>query len=477
MTDSSQPRARWVPLAAAALVVTTVAQNGDVSALMVTIGVLLLLLAAGAAVAAARGATLPVPQPMVLAVITSVLTIPTGLMLGQVIAPGSAIGKALIIVLVVFGAAAAVGAPSPSVMLSRWPSSATIIYVALMCSLLAAGVAAVHLTIDVHVFLTDGARALLHGENPYNVTFPNVYSPEDSAGFYGPGVVVGDHLAYGYPYLPVTLFGAVPGYLLGDVRLSGVVLLGLLAVLIVLTTPDLRGRFVAVTLISAPIVGSVIFRSWTEAAQVALVGFAVVALKRQRLLLAAVLVGLALSTKQYLVVAVPALWLLRSVFGRREWLALFGTAVLVTVPFVLANPREFWRAVVEWQFIQPFRPESLSLLALSVNQLSWPPPAVYGVLPVVVGLIVALVLAWRLAPGTSAFLLTVGLSLLATVLLSKQAFVNYYLFVGSCFLLAAWTAGDADPAFRFTSRSLSRGVTDVGDVPESPVSTPGPGAR
>jgi hypothetical protein len=464
VTYRALPKARWVQLAAAALVVMTVAQNGDVSSMVAAVGVLLLLLAGAAAFTAALAVPLVVPRSGILGAVTCALTVPTAVILGQLLAPSSGVGRLVILVLVVLGAGAVVAAPSAWLLFSRWPRASTAVYVGTMCGLLAAAVAVLHLRIDVHVFLTDGVRALLNGENPYTVTFPNVYSPTDSAGFYGTGVVVADHLAYGYPYLPGTLFGAVPGYLLGDVRLSGVLLLGLLAVLVVLTTPDLRSRFVAVMLIGAPVVASVVFRSWTETVQVAVFGFAVVALERRRLLAAAVLLGLGLTTKQYLVVTLPALWLLRGVFGRREWLTLFGTAFVVTVPFVLADPREFWRAVVEWQLIQPFRPESLSLLALSVNQIGWPPPAVFGLLPVGVGVAVALLLAWRLSPGTSAFLLTMGLALLATVLLSKQAFVNYYLFVGGCLLLAAWTSTDTDPVFRFRSRLLPRGVAEVGDV-------------
>jgi len=60
------------------------------------------------------------------------------------------------------------------------------------------------------------------------------------------------------------------------------------------------------------------------------------------------------------------------------------------------------------------------------------------------------------------FLLTTALALLATVLLSKQAFVNYYMFVGGCLLLAAWVAGDRDPLLR--PRSLPGEVAQVGDV-------------
>ncbi|MEP6648912.1 MAG: hypothetical protein ABJA74_03245, partial [Lapillicoccus sp.] len=296
-----------------------------------------------------------------------------------------------------------------------------------------------------------------------------------SLAFYGSGAVLSDHLAYGFPYLPGTLVGTIPGYLLGDVRLSGVIMLGLLAVLVVLTTADLRGRLVAATLVTAPAIMTVVTGSWTEPMQVALIGFAVVALRRRHLLAAAVLLGLTLATKRYLVVALPAFWLLRGTFVRRDWIALLGSAVAVTLPFLLANPGEFWRAVVEWQLIQPFRPDSLSLLALSVNHFGWPPAAVYGVLPILVGLAVALVLAWRLTPGPAAFLLTMGLALLATVLLSKQAFA-----ITTCSSAAASCSPPGSPAIGI--RSSERGHSPVksrrsATCGESPGSMPSPSAR
>ena len=63
-------------------------------------------------------------------------------------------------------------------------------------------------------------------------------------------------------------------------------------------------------------------------------------------------------------------------------------------------------------------------------------PRFFGALPIATGLVVAVALALRLRPGIESFTLAVGLSLLATILLSKQAFMNYYLFVGGAFLIA-----------------------------------------
>jgi len=46
-----------------------------------------------------------------------------------------------------------------------------------------------------------------------------------------------------------------------------------------------------------------------------------------------------------------------------------STIVLITVPFFLWNPAAFWRAVVEFQFIQPFRIDALSHLVWMHNGL------------------------------------------------------------------------------------------------------------
>ncbi len=461
MTDPATT-VRWVPLAAAALLILATAPTGLSTPASAT-SVLLLLVAGATSIMAARGHTvLSVPRNAVVGIVSGVLAVPASLSLGDRLLSGSLVGLVAFAVVLPISTALVVAAPFARGSNDRRTRLVMLGFVVVFSALSALALGTLGRAIDVYEFLTRGVDALLHGSNPYATVFPNIYTPQESLAYYGPGAVVGDHLAYGFPYLPGTLLGAIPGFLLGDVRLSGVLLLGLLAVLMVLTTADLRGRLVAVTLITAPAIMTVIQGSWTEPMQVALIGFAVVALKRRHLLPAALLLGLTLATKQYLVVALPAFWLLRGAFARRDWFILLGSAVAVTLPFLLANPREFWRAVVEWQLIQPFRSDSVSLLALSVNQFGWPPAAVYGVLPIAVGLAVALLLAWRLNPGPSAFLLTTALALLATVLLSKQAFVNYYMFVGGCLLLAAWVAGDRDPAFR--RRSLPREVAEVGDV-------------
>jgi hypothetical protein len=109
----------------------------------------------------------------------------------------------------------------------------------------------------------------------------------------------------------------------------------------------------------------------------------------------------------------------------------------VTLPFFVIGPASFWKAIVEYQLIQPFRSDSISLLVSSVNTFGWPPPWTYGVLPLVGGGLTALALALHAPRTPAAFAAAVGLTLLVTILLSKQAFMNYYFLVSGAFLIAA----------------------------------------
>jgi hypothetical protein len=74
--------------------------------------------------------------------------------------------------------------------------------------------------IDVQVYLHDGVIRLLHGQNPYTMTIPNIYQSPFTEMFYGPDLVVQGRVPVGFPYLPVALLLSIPGYVLGDVRYS-----------------------------------------------------------------------------------------------------------------------------------------------------------------------------------------------------------------------------------------------------------------
>ena len=275
--------------------------------------------------------------------------------------------------------------------------------------------------IDVHVFLDYGAEALLDGSNPYSIDYPNIYGAEETGKYYGPGVVENGRIVFGLPYPPINLLWAVPAHLAGDVRLAGLLAMMILGAALWGRGTDRTANSLAVLLVASPVTAHVIGGSWTESSMAALLGMVVWSVRRDRLTLAAALLGLLFASKQYMVVAVPCLWLLRT-YATRGRVGVALTAALVTVvPFALWEPSDFWRAIVEFQLIQPFRADSLSILAWSVNHLGWPGEAVYGVLPLAAGGAVGVVVALRSKPSAATFAAGVGLSLLVTVLLSKQA--------------------------------------------------------
>lgn len=369
------------------------------------------------------------------------LAVPTGVKLASLTAGHS--GGLRLVEGFLYSAAVGVLASCPDFKWLRWLTTPRLLIVA-QAGILAW--AAHHYAdyIDVHVFLAGGVHRLVHGANPYSMTFPNIYGPFLGSLYYGAGVVIHGVVNYGFPYMPLSLLWALPSYLLGDVSYAGALGLGALAWALAGPSASRRSRAYAVLVVVMPGTVELMLGSWTETSIVALLGLAVWAIVTERLTLAAVLVGLLLVSKQYMIVALPCLWLLRPYMDRRRVALGVGTALVVTLPFVLLNVHAFWRSVVEWQFIQPFRPDSLSVLAYSTDHFAWPAPGSYGALSIGVGLAAAALFSWRVKPGAAQFATGIGLSILATLLFSKQAFINYYYLVGGAFLIAAW-ASEAVP--------------------------------
>ena len=290
--------------------------------------------------------------------------------------------------------------------------------------------------IDVEVYLHDGVIRLFNGQNPYTMTIPNIYKSPYTEMFYGPHLVVDGRVPVGFPYLPVALLVAIPGYLLGDVRYSQ--LIAMLVTFLVLRrlASDRVGRAAAVLALASPAAIPVLTHAWVEPSLVALLACLILAVERHRNALVAVFLGLFLASKQYVVLAIPTIWLLQRSVSRRVILIGFGVSAAVIMPFFLVNPAAFLKTTLAAQH-PPFRADSISLLVWSVNNFSWPPPWTFGLLPLLGGSLTAIVLAIRAPRTPSAFAGSFGLTLLVTILLSQTAFMNYYFLVSGAFLIGA----------------------------------------
>ncbi|HEX7660356.1 MAG TPA: hypothetical protein VF444_12850 [Pseudonocardiaceae bacterium] len=264
--------------------------------------------------------------------------------------------------------------------------------------------------IDVWVILRDSARALLHGQNPYALTFPDVPPGQTSSCF---------------NYWPVTFLSTAPGqWLLGDVRYveAGCVVAasGLLAWQAGKASGWRDRQALGTAVLVGLVPGSllVVQQAWTEPMLLlGMVGGALL-MRRGHYTWAAVPLGLALATKQHLVVLLPLL-LFWPRFGWRRLLLTGGVAAAVSAPWALADWSRFRLCTVDFFLGEQGPAQSLSLWRLLPGALQMP--------VLVLGMAAAVVVVLLRCPRTpGGFLIASGAVLAAFDLLNKQTFTNQW---------------------------------------------------
>jgi hypothetical protein len=275
-----------------------------------------------------------------------------------------------------------------------------------------------HPAIDVWIILQQSTRALLHGANPYQLSFSGVPAGQTNDCF---------------NYLPFTFLAAVPGrVLLGDVRYAEVaVLLGGVGMLVAAvqrrarrgSRPAWEPATLAVPLVvmslCLPGVLRVAQQSWNESMILGCLAAAVALVLWGHAWAAVVPVGLALATKQHVVLVLP-LWALWRGFGPRRALAAAGLGAAICLPWLVASPNRFYGCTVQFFFDLAARQDSLSVWKFMPG----------GLQPVVVLALIAggYVLAWRLLDGSvSSLVFGSGLLFAAFDLANKQSFENQWL--------------------------------------------------
>ncbi|MGI8871208.1 MAG: hypothetical protein ACR2KI_01225 [Candidatus Limnocylindria bacterium] len=313
-----------------------------------------------------------------------------------------------------------------------------------------------HPMIDVFDFQQKGAAALLHGVDPFSLHYKSLYPP--GSPLYSPEVQANGFLKFGFPYPPLSLLGILPSYVLfGDHRYAQLAAVALSALLIGHLTPRLISRRAAALLLLTPASFYVLISAWTEPlVALALSAMLFCAVRAPRFL--PVALGLVLGMKQYLaplaLLAIPLLRRQRPHGWVRALVVSLAVAALVAVPFVLWDPGGFWQSVVRLQFLQPYRVDSRSFLALLVGKHQ--PGALQWVAFGLAGSAMLLVLIRGVATPAR---LAVGVAFiyLAFFAFSKQSFMNYYYFCIAA-LCAAVAIDDASepPDAEQLSRPVSR---------------------
>ena len=298
--------------------------------------------------------------------------------------------------------------------------------------------------IDTYTVHQDSAAALRAGVNPYTITFPDIYRGESP--FFRPGVSVGGRLQFGYPYLPTTLLLAMPGHLLtGEHRFSQLACITAAAGLMAYARPNALGPLAAGMFLLTPRAFQVVEDAWTEPFLAFLLAAVVFTALRARRALPYVL-GVFLASKQYAIffaplalLLVPRPWNLATIWPI-AWRAAVS-ALVVNVPFVLWDVDAFLHSTVKYQLTAPFRPDSLSFLAMWARRSGTIPPT--AVAFVAMAIATALVL-WRAPRSPAGFALGVGFTCAAFFAFGKQAFLNNYYLVVAALWCAVAVADSGD---------------------------------
>jgi hypothetical protein len=282
---------------------------------------------------------------------------------------------------------------------------------------------------DVILIQREAIATLLAGDNPYSMTFPNIYGANSP--FYGPGMVSGDRVLYGYSYPPLLLLLALPGQVLaGDLRYSHLLALTIAGGLIAYARPGRVGSLAAALFLFAPRTYFVLEQSWTDCFVVMVLALLVFCACRWQRGFPVVL-GLFLGAKQYIVLALPLLWLLRPQLTRSPGLKVIlsiavMTAAVVTLPLALWDFSAFWRDLIVIQFQLPFRMDSLSFSAALARLTGIKLPSLVGFLAAGAAMVVAL---RRCPVSPSGFALGLTWVYFAFFAFNRQAFCNYYFLI------------------------------------------------
>jgi len=296
--------------------------------------------------------------------------------------------------------------------------------------------------IDVVVVHKEALDALLSNRDPYRISFANVYEPWQVEIFYNREALIGNRLAFGYPYPPASLLLAVPGYVLfGDYRYSELGLLLAAAALIGYSRATVTAKLAACLLLTTPRVWFVIEQGWTEPIAIFTLALAAFVIPRNSIAAGAAM-GLMGVTKQYL--AFSGLAVLRFIFATRWRLVVFAVtafvACAVTLPIALWHPNAFMRSVVWLQTLEPFRMDSLSYLSWAARSGLGRGTFIWAVGAAVIAAVVSL---WTTRNTAAGFATSVAITTFMMFAFGSKAFCNYYFFVvgALCCAVGAFPSG------------------------------------
>ncbi|MFL5261464.1 MAG: hypothetical protein ACJ79R_14005 [Anaeromyxobacteraceae bacterium] len=280
--------------------------------------------------------------------------------------------------------------------------------------------------IDVWTFQQEAASALLRGQNPYDVEYPNIFGDLQ---YYSPAVADAEHV-HAFPYLPQTILTGLPSFVvLGDTRYGNIAGLLVSGAAIAWLAPAGLGELAAAALVLHPINWRLIRGAWTEPTVLAPALLLLLALRRFRRLApagwaaAGVAGALLAGSKQYSpLLLLPLLPVLPDRGGRRAVALAVALTLAVVAPFLAWNAQSFFAGVAAMQVRQPFRIDALSWQVALVRMGLGQPPSWIGFLLTAA----TLGFTWPRHRSLAEGLACAAAAYLVFLVTAKQAFVNYY---------------------------------------------------
>lgn len=306
--------------------------------------------------------------------------------------------------------------------------------------------------------------AMLHGRNPYALSFP---STPFVVHHWTISVI---HVAIPLTYGPSVLLLALPGALAGDVRwaaLGWIVVTGVCLVALARRSPTPRTLVAAVVLLSSPLLPLMVQANWAESF---LVGSLLMwlALRPASALAGRIFLGLSLAGKPTVwpVVALSALWEGRT---RRDLPVALTVVLVILLPFVVWGGGLLFHDVVGLQFDRTLNPPHWN--SMNANGLFFflHLPFISTPLWLATALVFSLPFLLTRPAGRSDLFAIAACVTLASLLTADQAFVNYYYVSVVVFLVAAALDGTDDGPL-----DLPRGIRPASLLRRHPRGEPHP---
>lgn len=276
--------------------------------------------------------------------------------------------------------------------------------------------------IDVFAYLKFGALHFLSGNNPYSMILPQMYKN-----------VVFDY--YGYP--PGTLLLTTPFvWLFKDPRYTFAAAEILTAFLILkINNGKLNKYYFSLMLLYNPMSLYVLEQSYMETLAILLLTLSIWLISKKKFLISAVIFGIALSTKQYLVFLIPLFYRLINKESQVFRLSIMAFAIFVCsaviLPFFIWNQSDFTHDVVTLQFSYPIRYEGLTFFSLSHRFGMDFNPLISGV-----AITISFILIYfRRKIAIPSFFYLSSLLFFSFFIFNKWAFVNYYYLISQLIIV------------------------------------------